>query len=232
MRYGSFFKSHRPFAFYAQKLLIFMMMLAILMPLPAFAQTRQPITIAVLGDSLSAGYNLPAAAAFPAVLERALKERGHAVTMINAAVSGDTTRGGLERLDWSIPEGTDGAILELGANDMLRGQNPAITKKTLETIILKLKERNISVLLAGMKAAPNLGADYGAQFNALYADLANKHDLLLYPFFLEGVSGNEKLNLPDGMHPNAKGVERIVQGIIPVAEEFLKKIELKQDAPQ
>jgi acyl-CoA thioesterase I len=189
----------------------------------AAAQGR-PIKIVALGDSLTAGYNLPQSAAFPAVLEKMLKARGHNVEIVNAGVSGDTASGGLDRLDWSVPEGTNGVILELGANDMLRGLDPAVTRRALEGIVTRLKERRIPVMLAGMRASRNLGPDYGRRFDAIYKDIAQKHGLVLYPFFLEGVAGDRTLNLPDGLHPTAKGVERIVEGILPSVETFLGRL--------
>jgi acyl-CoA thioesterase I len=178
-------------------------------------------SLVILGDSLSAGYGLSQEAAFPAVLETRLRARGHKVRLVNAGVSGDTAQNGLERLDWSVPEGTSGVILELGANDMLRGQDPAATRLALETIIVRLKARGIPVLLAGMRAAPNLGSDYGRRFDRLFPDLATKHALILYPFFLDGVTGNPALTLPDGLHPNAKGVAFMAEGFLPYAERFL-----------
>jgi acyl-CoA thioesterase I len=184
----------------------------------------EPVKLVALGDSLTAGYGLPAAAAFPTVLEAALKARGRDVTVANAGVSGDTTTGGLDRLDWSVPDGTDGVILELGANDMLRGTDPAVTAKTLAAIVERLKARNIPVLLAGMKAARNLGPDYAARFDAIYPELAQRENLVLYPFFLEGVATDRGLSQPDGLHPTAKGVETIVKGILPTVETFLDRI--------
>ena len=193
----------------------------------AFApfQAQAQVALVVLGDSLSAGYQLPADAAFPAVLERALKAKGHKVEISNAAVSGDTSTGGLARLDWAIDAGTKAVILELGANDMLRGLDPAVTRAALDAILVRLKAKNIRVLLAGMLASPTLGADYGAKFNALYGDLAKKHGAILYPFFLDGVAADAKLNLADGMHPNRAGVERVVAGILPSVEALLKEVE-------
>jgi acyl-CoA thioesterase I len=191
---------------------------------PAVAQPDRPLRLVALGDSLTAGYGLPAEAAFPAALERALRARGHNVEVANAGVSGDTASGGLQRVDWSVPDGTDGVILELGANDMLRGLDPAITRQALEGIIQRLKARGIPVMLAGMYASRNLGPEYGARFEAVYRDLARTYDLVLYPFFLDGIAGQQALNLPDGMHPTAQGVERIVQGILPSVETFIGRI--------
>ncbi|GEP02665.1 arylesterase [Methylobacterium oxalidis] len=192
--------------------------------LPAAAEGPRPLNLVAFGDSLTAGYRLPADAAFPASLERALRAKGHAVTVANAGVSGDTTTAGLDRLDWSVPDGTDGVILELGGNDMLRGTDPAVTRKALDAILGRLKERNIPVLLAGMRASANLGPDYVARFDAIFPDLARRHEVALYPFFLQGVAGERGLNLDDGMHPNAKGVEAIVAGILPSVESFLGRL--------
>lgn len=188
------------------------------------APDSRPVNLVALGDSLTAGYMLPATNAFPAVLERALKARGRAVSVANAGVSGDTSTGGLDRLDWSVPDGTDGVILELGANDMLRGTDPAVTRKALDTIVTRLKARGIPVMLGGMRASPNLGPDYVARFDAIYPDLAKAYDLVLYPFFLAGVAGDRTATLPDGLHPNPKGVETIVGGILPAVETFLDRI--------
>jgi acyl-CoA thioesterase I len=155
------------------------------------------------------------------VLQAALRARGHAVEIANAGVSGDTASGGLARVDWSVPDGTDGVILELGANDMLRGTDPDVTRRALDTIVAKLKDRKIPVMLAGMLAARNLGPDYTRRFDAIYPELAEKHRLVLYPFFLDGVAGETKLALPDGMHPTAEGVKIIVERILPSVERFL-----------
>ena len=192
----------------------------------AFA--ARPLKLVAFGDSLTAGYMLPADAAFAAVLERVLRAKGTDVRVQNAGVSGDTTTGGLDRLDWSVPNGTDGVILELGANDMLRGVDPALTRQKLETMITRLKDRGIPVLLAGMRASANLGPDYVARFDAIYPDLAARYGLVLYPFFLSGIVGDKAYNLQDGLHPNTRGVERIVEGILPTVETFLVRL----DAPQ
>jgi acyl-CoA thioesterase-1 len=190
---------------------------AMVVPLPEAHAQGQPIRLVALGDSLSAGYGLPQEAAFPVVLERALKARGHKVEVANAGVSGDTSSGGLDRLDWSVPDGTDGVILELGANDMLRGLDPALTRRNIEAIVTRLKSRNIPVMLAGMYASRNLGPDYVQKFDSIYPDIAKKHDLVLYPFFLDGVAGERSLNL-------AKGIEIIVARILPTVESFLARI--------
>jgi acyl-CoA thioesterase-1 len=189
----------------------------------AMAQARS-LTLVALGDSLTAGYGLPANAAFPVVLEQALRSRGHNVTLVNAGVSGDTMTGGLQRLDWSVGEGVDGVILELGANDALRGVDPAVTEKALDAILTRLKARGIPVLLSGMRAPPNYGTDFAARFDAIYARAAAKHGLLLDPFFLEGVAGERSLNLPDGIHPTAEGVRRIVARILPKVERFIASL--------
>jgi acyl-CoA thioesterase-1 len=199
-------------------------LVAVIAPLPAAHAQNNPIRLVALGDSLSAGYNLPQEAAFPVALERALKAKGYRVEVANAGVSGDSSSGGLDRLDWSVPDGTDGVILELGANDMLRGLDPAGTRKNVEAIVERLKSRNIPVMLAGMYASRNLGPEYVQRFDSIYPDIAKKHDLVLYPFFLDGVAGDRSLNLPDGMHPTAKGVEIIVERILPSVESFLARL--------
>ena len=181
----------------------------------------KPVKIVVLGDSLSAGYGLNVQDAFPSKLDVALKAKGHAVEMINAGVSGDTSTGGLGRVDWSVPADANAVILELGANDALRGVNPDVTRDALDQILVKLKARKIPVLLAGMKSPPNMGPDYVAKFDAIFPDLAKAHDALLYPFFLEGVAANDKLNQRDGIHPNAEGVDVIVKSILPKVEELI-----------
>lgn len=185
------------------------------------APAGRPVKLVALGDSLTAGYNLPGSAAFPVKLEQALRRKGLAVEIVNAGVSGDTAQAGLERLDWSVPEGTDGVILELGANDALRGIDPAKTRQSLEAIITRLKQRGIAVMLAGIYAPRNLGEDYAKRFDAIHRELADKHGLVLYPFFLEGIAGDRALNLPDGLHPTAEGVDVIVRSILPTIERFI-----------
>jgi acyl-CoA thioesterase-1 len=188
--------------------------------------------IVVLGDSLTAGYMLSEKDAFPAQLERKLKAAGVAVEIINAGVSGDTTAGGLARLDWAVPDGTDAVILELGANDALRGLDPGKARRNLATIISRLKSRNIDVLIAGMIAPGNLGEGYASAFNTIFPDLAQENDLLLYPFFLQGVAMRHNLNLGDGIHPNAKGVAAIVEGIMPKVEELIARVETRRKQGQ
>jgi len=187
---------------------------------PQMAQAK-PLKIVVLGDSLSAGLGLSASAAFPDRLQNALKSKGILVEMINAGVSGDTASGGRDRIDWSVPEGTQAVIVELGANDALRGIDPAVTRAALSEILTRLKARQIAVLLCGMLAPPNYGSEYSARFNAIYPDLAKAFRVPLYPFFLEGVAADAKLNQADGLHPTAAGVDVIVKNILPTVEEFL-----------
>lgn len=190
----------------------------------------RPLKLVALGDSLTAGYGLPGEAAFPAVLERALRAKGYAVSIANAGVSGDTTSGGLARLDWSVPDGTDGVILELGANDMLRGIDPNIPRQALDQILARLRERGIPVLLTGMYASRNLGAEYVARFEAIFPDLAKKYGVPLYPFFLDGVAGLREFALPDGLHPTAKGVQVIVERILPTVERFVAQLAARPPA--
>ena len=182
-----------------------------------------PLKIVALGDSLTAGYGLPDKDGFVPRLQAALNEKGVAAEVVNAGVSGDTSSDGLARLDWSVPQGTAAVIVELGANDMLRGVRPQITRAALDAILQRLTARHISVLLCGMRAAPNLGPDYGKAFEAIYPDLAAKYGVLLYPFFLDGVAGNLALVQADGMHPNAAGVEIIVERILSKVEELIAR---------
>jgi acyl-CoA thioesterase I len=199
-------------------------LLALLLVTMTDSPAAQPLKLVVLGDSLSAGYGLDGTQAFPARLEAELRARGHDVSVINAGVSGDTAKQGLERLDWSIGADVDAAIVELGANDALRGLDPNETRDSLERIIAHLKERKIKVMLAGMLAPPNLGASYKENFDAIYPELAKRHQVPLYPFFLDGVASEDDLNLEDGIHPNAKGVEEIVKRMLPSVEEFLATV--------
>ena len=182
------------------------------------------LQVVAFGDSLSAGYQLPEDAGFPAQLERALRADGFDVAVANAGVSGDTASGGLDRVDWSVPDGTDLVIVELGANDMLRGIDPALTRTALDGILARLKQRAINVLLAGMYAAPNLGADYAGRFAAIYPGLAKRYGVPLYPFFLAGIIGKPDLHLPDGLHPNREGVAIIVKSILPDVEAALRSL--------
>lgn len=181
------------------------------------------LKIVAFGDSLTAGLGLPAGAAFPARLEAALKAKGHAVTIVNAGVSGDTASGGLGRLDWSVPDDADAVILELGANDALRGVDPKTTKAALDAILGKLDARRVPVLLAGMAAPRNMGADYVRAFDAIYPALASTHRVVFYPFFLAGVATDPKLNQGDGLHPTAAGVDVIVARILPSVEALIAR---------
>ncbi|MDB4273673.1 arylesterase [bacterium] len=186
--------------------------------LPASAE---PVRIVGLGDSLMAGYGLGPGEAFPDKLQAALRRMGHDVVIDNAGVSGDTSSGGLSRLDWSVPDGTAIVILELGANDMLRGIEPAITEKNLDAMVARLRERGIAVLLAGMRAAPNLGPEFAAQFDPIYERIATTHGTALLPFFLDGVAADPNYLLADGMHPNASGVDVMVDRALPFVERLL-----------
>jgi acyl-CoA thioesterase-1 len=204
-------------------------MVAVMTGLPVLAQSEpadgaKPIKMVVLGDSLSAGLGLAAGSAFPARLQKALKDKGMDVDMVNAGVSGDTASGGRDRLDWSVPEGTEAVIVELGANDALRGINPKITREALSDIVRRLKARGVAVMLCGMLAPPNYGSDYAARFDAIYPDLAKSFGVPLYPFFLDGVAANAKLNQADGLHPTAEGVDIIVKNILPTVEAFVGTI--------
>ncbi|MBY5332550.1 arylesterase [Rhizobium leguminosarum] len=190
----------------------------------ATAADARTINLVGFGDSLMAGYQLPPGDGFPEKLQVALKAKGLDVTIANAGVSGDTTTGGLARIDWSVPDGTDGVILELGANDALRGIPPEESEKNLDQMIARLKERGIAVLLAGIIAPPNMGADYAARFNPIYQKLSEKHGLPLYAFFLDGVALEAGLKLDDGMHPNARGVDVMVEKMEPAVTNFVEAI--------
>lgn len=187
------------------------------------AKPREPVIVA-FGDSLTAGFGLARDEAFPAQLERALRARGQEVKVVNAGVSGDTAAAGLARLDWAMPDDASAVIIELGANDALQGLDPERTKATLAKIITQVKARGLPILLAGMEAPRNMGKEYVKAFGAMYQDLAARYDLLLYPFFLDGVALDDGLILDDGLHPNAQGVARIVQGILPKVEELLAEV--------
>jgi acyl-CoA thioesterase-1 len=192
-----------------------LMLLTAVLPGSVAAEARGPVTILAFGDSLVAGFGLASGDGFTAKLEAALKAKGIEARVINAGLSGDTTAGGLARLDWALAPKPDFAIVELGANDGLRGLDPAQIRANLDAILTKLKARGVGVLFAGMVAPPNMGPDYGKAFNALYPELAAKHGVLFYPFFLDGAAADAALNLPDGIHPNAQGVDVIVARILP-----------------
>jgi acyl-CoA thioesterase-1 len=187
------------------------------------AAQGKSLTILAFGDSLAAGFGLGSRDGFTAKLEMALKAKGIEARVINGGLSGDTSAGGLARLDWALEPKPDFAIVELGANDGLRGLDPAQTRANLDAILTKLKAKGVPVLLAGMYAPPNMGPDYGKAFNALYAELAKKHGVAFYPFFLDGVAADPSLNQPDGIHPNAKGVDIIVERILPHVLKLIGK---------
>jgi acyl-CoA thioesterase-1 len=190
------------------------------------AEAREAVIVA-FGDSLTAGFGLPEKESFPAQLEQALKVRGQEVRVVNAGVSGDTAAAGLARLDWAMSDDASAVIIELGANDALQGLDPTATKAVLEKIITQVKARGLPILLAGMEAPRNLGKDYVDQFRAMYVDLAQRYDLVFYPFFLDGVALDDKFMQDDGLHPNAQGVARIVELILPKVEELLARVPAK-----
>jgi len=203
--------------------------LALVVPAPAGAADA-PVRIVALGDSLTAGFGLPGDAAFPARLQAALRAKGLAVEISNAGVSGDTSSGGLARLDWSVPDGTDGVIVELGANDALRGVDPGVTRAALQELLRRLKERRIAVLLTGMRAPPNMGADFARAFDAIFPALAAENEVVFYPFFLDGVAADRVLNQADGLHPTAQGVDTIVRRILPKVEELIARARARRNS--
>lgn len=215
-RYGFFRRCHNVAA-----LLGVMLITLLSAATPVQAQNQAPLRLLVFGDSLVAGYSLPPDASYPAQLEKALKAKGVNATVMNAGVSGDTTAAAAARLDWALADKPTHVIVELGANDMLRGLAPEQARTHLDAIVTKLKQANLPVLLMGMLAAPNLGADYGRRFNSIYPDLAAKHGVPLYPFFLDGVAGDAKLNLSDGIHPTRDGVAIMVDRTLPHILRFL-----------
>jgi acyl-CoA thioesterase-1 len=198
--------------------------LAVALTLVSGSALARTVKLVALGDSLTAGYMLPADAAFPAVLEQALRAKGYDVEVANAGVSGDTASDGLARVDWSVPPDADAVIVELGANDMLRGLDPALTRKVLAELLTKLQGRGVKVLLAGMRATPSFGKDYVARFDAIYPALGQQFGVPVYPFFLDGIAGNPKLNLPDGLHPKRAGVDVIVSRILPAVEALVRSV--------
>lgn len=195
--------------------------ISIFSPVSVMAET---VKIVAFGDSLTAGFGLARQDGFTVKLQSALQSKGHDVVIVNAGVSGDTTSGGLARLDWSLAADTDAVILELGANDMLRGIKVDAVRHNLDAMLQLLQVRKLPVLIAGMKAAPNLGEDYARAFDAIYPDLAEEYDTLFYPFFLDGVAGNVVLNQADGIHPSASGVDVIVERILPKVEELISAV--------
>jgi acyl-CoA thioesterase I len=191
-------------------------------PTDSLGSQADPFQIVALGDSLSAGYLLPPGAGFPEQLDRALTAKGLHVTVMNAGVSGDTSTGGLARLDWAVSPETDAVIVELGSNDALRGIEPEVTRANLDAILQRLTERGVKVLIAGMLAPPNMGDDYAADFNGIFAELSEKYSVPIYPFFLDGVAAERHLNLADGMHPTEEGVGVIVERILPLVETLIE----------
>jgi len=220
-----------------QPILMIMTILSWLMlPVAALAQQAatpieagETLQIVAFGDSLSAGYGVGPGESFPEQLQAALRDAGHEVSVANAGVSGDTTSGGLARLEWSVPQEADLVIVELGANDALRGISPEITERNLDQILAKLRAREQTALLAGMMAPPNMGADYAAEFDGIYQRLADKYDVAFYPFFLEGVAAEPALNQDDGMHPNPEGVAVIVERILPAVTKALDAISAERE---
>jgi acyl-CoA thioesterase-1 len=195
---------------------------ALAAPLPSRAETpAAPIRILAFGDSLMAGYGLPPKDGFVARLEKALAARGHHVNVINASVAGDTAEQGLERLEWSTPADIDAVMVELGANDALRGLDPRRTREALDAVVGAFRAKGLPVLVAGMLAPRNLGAAYATAFEPIFKDVAAKHDALFYPFFLDGVAGDRGLNQGDGIHPNAAGVDIIVERLLPTVEQLV-----------
>jgi acyl-CoA thioesterase-1 len=192
---------------------------------PKSEAKEQETVIVALGDSLTAGLGLPQSESFPAKLEAALKAQGRNVTVANAGVSGDTVSAALDRLDWALPPNTSAVIVELGGNDALQGLPPAEIEASLAKIIERVKAKGLPVLIAGMESPRNMGKDYVDQFHAIYPDLAERYGALLYPFFLDGVALDPGLMQEDGIHPNAKGVDRIVQSILPKVDELLTQVE-------
>ncbi|WP_313604982.1 arylesterase [Rhizobium sp.] len=205
-------------------LLHFIVMVALFAGSGSANAQEKAINLVGFGDSLMAGYQLAPSESYTAQLEAALKAKGHKVVITNAGVSGDTTSAGLSRIDWSVPDGTDGVILELGANDALRGIAPEQSEKNLDAMLARLKERGIPVLLAGILAPPNMGGDYAEKFNPIYKRLADKYAVPLYPFFLDGVTTLPGMQIEDGMHPNAKGIAVMVERTLPMVEAFLGEI--------
>jgi acyl-CoA thioesterase I len=187
----------------------------------------KPIMLLVLGDSLTSGLGLEASEAFPVKLEAALQSRYPGLKIINSGVSGDTAADGLARLDWALTDEVGGLIVELGANDALRGLDAAQTETALNAIMVKAQLRKLPVLILGMKAPPNMGPDYVARFDGLYPRLAEKYQALFYPFYLDGVAANASLNQADGIHPNDQGVDVIVLKVMPSVEELIGKVRLK-----
>jgi acyl-CoA thioesterase-1 len=204
---------------------------AIVAPVRVVAEAPSaPVTIVAFGDSLTAGYGVKASEAFPAQLQMALQAKGYKVTIVNAGVSGDTASGGLGRLDWALQPVPDGAILELGANDALRGTDPKLPRADLDKMLATFKSKGVDVLLAGMKAPNNWGPAYTKDFDSIYPDLAAKYGVALYPFFLDGVALDPAFTQPDGLHPTAAGIAEIVKRILPDVETLVQHIAQRKTA--
>jgi acyl-CoA thioesterase I len=217
---------------------MFMTGLTLMAPMPTIAAAPgaanlppPPIRIVAYGDSLTAGFGVGPAESFPVQLYQALAKKGYNVEVINAGVSGDTTAAALERFDWAVPDGVHAAIVVLGGNDALRGQDPQLAKRNLDAIITRLKAKGVEVLLGGMPAPRNWGDAYVKSFDGMFEELSSKHAIPLYPFFLDGVVLDPKLNQADGIHPNPKGVAVIVERILPAVMALIAKVEDKRRAP-
>jgi acyl-CoA thioesterase-1 len=216
------------------KSLVLFASLALLLAAPRLPESAyaapadKEIVIVAYGDSLTAGYQLPQSASFPAQLEKALKAKGHKVRVINSGVSGDTAADGLARFEWAMQEKADAAILELGANDALRGLPVAQTRKALAELLTRFKERRVEVLIAGMEPLRNWGEDYAREFRQMYVSLSEDNGALHYPFFLDGVAQDAALNLADGLHPNEKGVGIVVERILPQVEALIGRVKARR----
>lgn len=213
----------------ASRYLLNAALFAILLSQPRALATEKISSLLVIGDSLAAGYGLPAIDAFTTRLEAALIGSGHRVRVINAGVSGDTSAGGRARIAWSLAGKPDAVLIELGANDGMRGLEPAATKANLDAILSQIRNAGAEILLTGMLAPPNLGREYGAEFAALYPALARRHGVLFYPFFLEGVAAIPEFNQADRIHPNAAGVNIIVERLLPKVKELLQRVQSKKE---
>ena len=215
---------------FALSILVAVGVAAIVAPFSVSADEAKPITLVAFGDSLTAGYGVKASESFPAQLQMALQAKGYKVTVVNAGVSGDTTADGLRRFDWAMQPKPDGVILELGANDALRGIDPKEPSANLDKMLASLKSLDVPVLLTGMKAPNNWGDDYVKAFDAIYTGLASKYDVPLYPFFLDGVALDPGFSQPDGLHPTASGIGEVVKRILPDVEALVQRISQRKTA--